>query len=204
MRKAYCFSIYINVKRFSINIKMLSISIFVGIFKDKNIPLAIFVLNIISKVSFSLSGHNLTCVIHKKGKLSRTIKRRVSKQIQCTITSPCANKLEMRIKVSESTISYNHQKQKGQNCNEHFLFHAITLLHEFKQKLSLSVRAKNPSKSSVDKWNYSFGKTTVNVVPTFSSLSTLIFALWMRTPCLTMDSPKPVPPISREWLLSTR
>ena len=41
-------------------------------------------------------------------------------------------------------------------------------------------------------------------VPLSRSLSRRTWAPWNWAPCLTMDSPRPVPPSSREWLLSTR
>ena len=46
------------------------------------------------------------------------------------------------------------------------------------------------------------GRTKVIVVPTPGSLSSSTLPLWNSTPCLTMESPSPVPPISLEWLLS--
>jgi len=48
------------------------------------------------------------------------------------------------------------------------------------------------------------GNTRQMVVPTPGSLCSSTWALWTWAPCLTMDSPRPVPPISLEWLLSTR
>ena len=42
------------------------------------------------------------------------------------------------------------------------------------------------------------------VVPSPGLLSILIRAWWRIAPCFTMDRPKPVPPVSLEWLLSTR
>ena len=48
------------------------------------------------------------------------------------------------------------------------------------------------------------GKVRVTEVPTPSRLSRRISMPRAAAPCLTMDSPSPVPPISREWLLSTR
>ncbi len=48
------------------------------------------------------------------------------------------------------------------------------------------------------------GNTRRTVVPSPSVLCRLTLALWKAAPCLTMESPRPVPPISLEWLLSTR
>lgn len=45
---------------------------------------------------------------------------------------------------------------------------------------------------------------SVTLVPSPGSLSSLREAPCSSAPCLTMDSPSPVPPVSREWLLSTR
>ena len=47
-------------------------------------------------------------------------------------------------------------------------------------------------------------KYNVTVVPRSTALSRDSSAPWLMAPCLTMDSPRPVPPISLEWLLSTR
>ena len=49
-----------------------------------------------------------------------------------------------------------------------------------------------------------FGNRTRMVVPSPRRLSTWILPLWSRTACLTMESPRPVPPTSLERLLSTR
>ena len=49
-----------------------------------------------------------------------------------------------------------------------------------------------------------FGNRTRMVVPSPRRLSTWILALWSRAACLTMLSPRPVPPTSLERLLSTR
>ena len=48
------------------------------------------------------------------------------------------------------------------------------------------------------------GKLSLISVPFPSSLCILISALWNAAACFTIDSPKPVPPIAFEWLLSTR
>ena len=48
------------------------------------------------------------------------------------------------------------------------------------------------------------GSVSVNVVPTPSVLLTVMLPPCRSTPCLTIDSPSPVPPILREWLLSAR
>ena len=48
------------------------------------------------------------------------------------------------------------------------------------------------------------GKLSLISVPFPTSLCILISALWKAAACFTMDSPKPVPPIAFEWLLSTR
>ena len=48
------------------------------------------------------------------------------------------------------------------------------------------------------------GKLSLISVPFPSSLCILISALWKAAACFTIDSPKPVPPIAFEWLLSTR
>lgn len=50
---------------------------------------------------------------------------------------------------------------------------------------------------------YARGNPTVITVPTPSSLSRLILPPRKITPCLTIESPRPVPPICFEWLLST-
>ena len=42
------------------------------------------------------------------------------------------------------------------------------------------------------------------VVPSFTALSSLMRALWMRAMCLTMARPRPVPPVALLRLLSTR
>ena len=42
------------------------------------------------------------------------------------------------------------------------------------------------------------------LVPFPNSLSTRISASWIIAPCFTIDRPRPVPPLSLEWLLSTR
>ena len=42
------------------------------------------------------------------------------------------------------------------------------------------------------------------VVPLSSALSSSTWAWWKAAPCFTMERPRPVPPISLEWLLSTR
>ena len=51
---------------------------------------------------------------------------------------------------------------------------------------------------------HSMGNVTWMVVPTPGRLETSMAALWSIAACLTMDSPRPVPPTSLEWLLSTR
>ena len=48
------------------------------------------------------------------------------------------------------------------------------------------------------------GKVTVIVVPLPGSLCNAMGASWSFAACLTMERPSPVPPISLEWLLSTR
>ena len=48
------------------------------------------------------------------------------------------------------------------------------------------------------------GKTIVIAVPLPGSLCSSTRALWNCAPCLTMDRPRPVPPTSLLWLLSTR
>ena len=50
----------------------------------------------------------------------------------------------------------------------------------------------------------SFCQTRVNVLPVPTTLSSLTSAPRYAAPCLTIASPRPVPPISREWLLSDR
>lgn len=47
-------------------------------------------------------------------------------------------------------------------------------------------------------------KVTVIVVPTSTSLSSFMRALWIRAICLTMARPNPVPPVALLRLLSTR
>ncbi len=125
--KPYHFFILIHVQRFPINIKSLTVSRSVSSLKYNNSPLAMFALNIVSKSGFSLFCYNMTCVVHKKGKLNRTIKRCVSKQIQCSVASPCADKFDIWVEVSKHTISY-HQTQKSRNHNGCQLFRTITLL----------------------------------------------------------------------------
>ena len=49
-----------------------------------------------------------------------------------------------------------------------------------------------------------FGRVTVILVPLFSSLIIPSVPPRNPTPCFTIESPSPVPPISLEWLLSTR
>ena len=49
-----------------------------------------------------------------------------------------------------------------------------------------------------------FGKSISILVPFPGTLSTLTFAPCNSAPCLTIESPSPVPPRSLEWLLSTR
>ena len=49
-----------------------------------------------------------------------------------------------------------------------------------------------------------FQKDSFTVVPLSILLSSEIIALCNIAPCLTIESPSPVPPILREWLLSTR
>ncbi len=48
------------------------------------------------------------------------------------------------------------------------------------------------------------GNTRRTVVPSPSVLFRETLALWKAAPCFTIESPRPVPPISLEWLLSTR
>ena len=48
------------------------------------------------------------------------------------------------------------------------------------------------------------GKFITTVVPSFSLLSSEICALWYITPCFTIESPSPVPPIDCDLALSTR
>ena len=48
------------------------------------------------------------------------------------------------------------------------------------------------------------GKCTAMVVPWSSVLWTEMVPLCMLTACFTMESPRPVPPMFLEWLLSTR
>ena len=50
----------------------------------------------------------------------------------------------------------------------------------------------------------SLGKSISILVPFPGALSTLTFAPCSSAPCLTIESPRPVPPRSLEWLLSTR
>lgn len=50
----------------------------------------------------------------------------------------------------------------------------------------------------------SAGKYTAATVPSFTTLSTSISAPCSIAACFTMESPSPVPPISRERPLSTR
>ena len=48
------------------------------------------------------------------------------------------------------------------------------------------------------------GKVTMMAVPSPGSLSTVRVARWYSALCLTMDRPRPVPPVSLERLLSVR
>ena len=48
------------------------------------------------------------------------------------------------------------------------------------------------------------GKVTVIVVPSPSRLSSSMLAWWNAAECLTMARPRPVPPLARERLVSTR
>ena len=48
------------------------------------------------------------------------------------------------------------------------------------------------------------GKATRTVVPCVTRLSMRSPPPWARTMCLTMASPRPVPPSSRDRALSTR
>ena len=54
------------------------------------------------------------------------------------------------------------------------------------------------------RFSYPAGNVSVMAVPSPGSLSTWMAAWWSAAPCLTMDSPRPVPPTALEWLLSTR
>ncbi len=51
---------------------------------------------------------------------------------------------------------------------------------------------------------FTSGKNKHTSVPSPSVLSRVIRALWYAMPCLTIESPSPVPPTSFEWLLFTR
>ena len=51
---------------------------------------------------------------------------------------------------------------------------------------------------------HSMGNVTLIVVPVPGRLETSMLALWSMAACFTMESPRPVPPTSLEWLLSTR
>ena len=51
---------------------------------------------------------------------------------------------------------------------------------------------------------YALGQVRVKVLPSPSVLSSWTSAPMQAAPCFTMESPRPVPPISLEWLLSTR
>ncbi len=48
------------------------------------------------------------------------------------------------------------------------------------------------------------GRRTVNVLPRPGSLTTSSSAWWRSSTCLTIASPRPVPPVARERLRSTR
>ena len=52
--------------------------------------------------------------------------------------------------------------------------------------------------------NHALGKRTLNVLPFPGFDSSSIFALFRIQACLTMESPRPVPPVFLERLLSTR
>ena len=52
--------------------------------------------------------------------------------------------------------------------------------------------------------HHAAGNVSVISVPCSGSLLTEIVAWWRAAPCLTIDSPSPVPPTALEWLLSTR
>ena len=47
-------------------------------------------------------------------------------------------------------------------------------------------------------------QTSWTVVPSPSILANSTCTWWICATCFTMASPKPVPPVAREWLLSTR
>ena len=49
-----------------------------------------------------------------------------------------------------------------------------------------------------------WGKVRVIFVPTFGVLSRVISAWCRAAPCLTIERPRPVPPVILLWLLSTR
>ncbi len=66
-------------------------------------------------------------------------------------------------------------------------------------------KLKSPAKQGISLLYPSLkGKYRQISVPTPSSLSSVILALWNAIPCLTIESPRPVPPTSLEWLLFTR
>ena len=52
--------------------------------------------------------------------------------------------------------------------------------------------------------HHAAGNVSVISVPCSGSLLTEIVAWWRAAPCLTIDSPSPVPPTALGWLLSTR
>ena len=57
---------------------------------------------------------------------------------------------------------------------------------------------------ALTKADEAFGRVKMNSVPIPSVLITSMFSLWAVRISFVMESPSPVPPISREWDLSTR
>ena len=53
-------------------------------------------------------------------------------------------------------------------------------------------------------WRYALGRMTVKVLPLPSVLSSVMTPFARSTAWRTSERPSPVPPISREWPLSTR
>lgn len=56
----------------------------------------------------------------------------------------------------------------------------------------------------IDRLEHIPQNTTLTSVPFPTALSSDSSPWWSATPCLTIDRPRPVPPVWREWLLSTR
>ena len=63
---------------------------------------------------------------------------------------------------------------------------------------------RHHTRNHLAKSSYAAGSLSTNVVPSPCAPSTQIVPWWYCTACLTMASPRPVPPVSFERLLSRR